>query len=340
MSVQVQVNGQWVTVADVLPVGAIIEIGNVVQIYTGNPSVQLWLPCNGAPVSRTTYAALFAAIGTTFGSGDGSTTFNVPANEQLELRNVVNITTGQTFGAFVGDTDIFINNTTGASIDISAGAIQAGIRISVEEQSSTQNITIYTDAAHTQSAVLSKGMIHLEWDGTQWRLIGETVRVSSTYTSSSSFKTPFAAVYQMDIESGGGGGGGAYNPASTGGANGGAGQRGGFIRAFKNYPAGVALTITVGGGGAGAPNGTSDGSAGGTSSVNDGSNTYSVTGGAGGIHNGASGSGGDSVSCPLLYSTGIVDPNHPANGGAGGSCGAYGNTGGSAGQPGVVWISF
>ena len=37
-----------------------------------------WLKANGAAVSRTTYASLFAAIGTTFGSGDGSTTFNVP----------------------------------------------------------------------------------------------------------------------------------------------------------------------------------------------------------------------------------------------------------------------
>lgn len=37
-----------------------------------------WLKANGAAVSRTTYAALFAAIGTTFGNGDGSTTFNLP----------------------------------------------------------------------------------------------------------------------------------------------------------------------------------------------------------------------------------------------------------------------
>ena len=37
-----------------------------------------WLVCNGAKVSRTTYAALFAAIGTTFGAGDGSTTFTLP----------------------------------------------------------------------------------------------------------------------------------------------------------------------------------------------------------------------------------------------------------------------
>ena len=37
-----------------------------------------WLICNDAAISRTTYSALFTAIGTTWGVGDGSTTFNVP----------------------------------------------------------------------------------------------------------------------------------------------------------------------------------------------------------------------------------------------------------------------
>lgn len=37
-----------------------------------------WLLCNGQAVSRTTYAALFAAIGTRYGAGDSSTTFNLP----------------------------------------------------------------------------------------------------------------------------------------------------------------------------------------------------------------------------------------------------------------------
>jgi phage-related tail fiber protein len=37
-----------------------------------------WLKANGAAVSRTTYSKLFAAIGTTWGAGNGSTTFNVP----------------------------------------------------------------------------------------------------------------------------------------------------------------------------------------------------------------------------------------------------------------------
>jgi phage-related tail fiber protein len=37
-----------------------------------------WIKANGAAISRTTYASLFAAIGTVHGSGDGTTTFNVP----------------------------------------------------------------------------------------------------------------------------------------------------------------------------------------------------------------------------------------------------------------------
>ena len=45
-----------------------------------------FLKCDGSAVSRTTYAALFAVVGTTYGAGDGSTTFNVP---DLRDRTVV-----------------------------------------------------------------------------------------------------------------------------------------------------------------------------------------------------------------------------------------------------------
>lgn len=46
--------------------------------YWGTSAPSGWLFAYGQAVSRTTYAALFAAIGTTFGAGDGSTTFNLP----------------------------------------------------------------------------------------------------------------------------------------------------------------------------------------------------------------------------------------------------------------------
>ena len=53
------------------PIGAL-------QMYAGSTAPQYWLICDGSAVSRTTYASLFNAIGTTYGAGDGSTTFNLP----------------------------------------------------------------------------------------------------------------------------------------------------------------------------------------------------------------------------------------------------------------------
>lgn len=58
-----------------------------------------WLLCDGSAVSRTTYATLFALIGTTYGVGDGSTTFNLPnpQNRFLLTRNS-GMSVGQTGG--------------------------------------------------------------------------------------------------------------------------------------------------------------------------------------------------------------------------------------------------
>ena len=63
-------DGEWHP-ADSTPVGAIVW-----SAATSAP--EGYLLCNGATVGRTTYAALFAAIGTTYGAGDGSTTFALP----------------------------------------------------------------------------------------------------------------------------------------------------------------------------------------------------------------------------------------------------------------------
>ena len=53
------------------PAGTIITFG-------GTTAPTGYLECDGSAVSRTTYADLFAALSTTWGTGDGSTTFNVP----------------------------------------------------------------------------------------------------------------------------------------------------------------------------------------------------------------------------------------------------------------------
>lgn len=58
-------------------VDAILPVGIMIPISHGSYPTG-WLVCAGQAVSRTTYAALFAVINTAYGTGDGSTTFNLP----------------------------------------------------------------------------------------------------------------------------------------------------------------------------------------------------------------------------------------------------------------------
>lgn len=71
-----------------LPTGAMLD-------YAGTSAPSGFLLCDGSAVSRTTNAALFAAIGTIWGAGDGSTTFNVP-----DLRRRTTIGAGGTAVTF------------------------------------------------------------------------------------------------------------------------------------------------------------------------------------------------------------------------------------------------
>lgn len=56
----------------------LLQPAGTVIAFAGNSAPDGYLICNGAAVSRTTYDKLFAIIGTTYGTGDGSTTFNLP----------------------------------------------------------------------------------------------------------------------------------------------------------------------------------------------------------------------------------------------------------------------
>jgi len=60
----------------------------LVAPFAGTVIPSGWLPCNGAAVSRSAFAALFAAIGTAHGAGDGLASFNVPDYRGLFLRGV------------------------------------------------------------------------------------------------------------------------------------------------------------------------------------------------------------------------------------------------------------
>lgn len=82
------------------------ELVGEVAFFARSTPPSGWLKANGAAVSRTTYAALFAAIGTTFGAGDGRTTFNLPDLRGEFLRGLDdgrNVDGGRRLGTHQGD---------------------------------------------------------------------------------------------------------------------------------------------------------------------------------------------------------------------------------------------
>jgi microcystin-dependent protein len=85
----------------------------VVNPYAGSSAPTGYLLCYGQAVSRTTYSGLFSAISTNFGTGDGSTTFNVP-----DLRDRVIFGKGNMGGSDAGIIDSLLTSTTlGATYD-------------------------------------------------------------------------------------------------------------------------------------------------------------------------------------------------------------------------------
>ena len=88
-------------------VGSMIEnpykmkVGSIMPWSTNTAPVG-WLKCDGSAISRTTYKALFNVIGTSFGSGDGTTTFNIP-NGRIAVANQIPVKgTGKTLGLYNG----------------------------------------------------------------------------------------------------------------------------------------------------------------------------------------------------------------------------------------------
>ena len=110
--------------------GAQILPAGVVMPYGGAAAPAGWLECNGAAVSRTTYAALFTALGTAFGAGDGSTTFNVPDLRGEFIRGWDNgrgIDTGRARGSAQADAFQGHRHNLKQAVNVSAAAGTPGI---------------------------------------------------------------------------------------------------------------------------------------------------------------------------------------------------------------------
>jgi len=129
--------------------GLSVGLGNVTQVpagivsaFAGVTAPSGWLMCYGQAVSRTEYSALFTALSTTYGSGDGSTTFNIPDMRGRAIAGVDNM--GGTAASRLTSTVLSASNTLGAT-----GGTQTHTMSSAEMPSHTHTQDSHN---HTQNA--------------------------------------------------------------------------------------------------------------------------------------------------------------------------------------------
>lgn len=145
-----------------------------VMAFAGSTTPDGWLLCDGSAVSRTDYAALFAVIGTTYGSGDGSTTFNLPDLADKFIQGNATSGTVKTAGLPNITGNITPQIPTGANSYVSAPTSVSGAF--ANGSSGTRNYW-------TSSGTTSKS----DWG---WATTFEASRSSSIYGNSTTVQPP------------------------------------------------------------------------------------------------------------------------------------------------------
>ena len=137
---------------EIMPSGSIIAFGGAAAPDAG------WLLCDGSNVSRSTYARLFAAISTAYGTGDGSSTFGLP-----DLRDRVLLGKGSNNGTVGTETgsaaaSSVITNATGTIASVTTGATTNSLSTttgtfatSAKDSATGTALTGTTNSSHTHS---------------------------------------------------------------------------------------------------------------------------------------------------------------------------------------------
>jgi microcystin-dependent protein len=178
-------------IATIGPVGAVLP-------FAGSSAPAGYLLCDGSAVSRTTYANLFTAIGTTHGEGDGSTTFNIPDYRGRFLRGVDGATsrdpdaasrtamnTGGNTGDNVGSLQGYDggNHTHGGGTGTANGSLSAQVFVNSSQNTNVRHRTI---TSWTSNDDASNGDTGASNDtGTRGAIVVGATATNNSYSSES-----------------------------------------------------------------------------------------------------------------------------------------------------------
>lgn len=150
-----------------------------------------WLECDGSAVDRTTYSALFSAIGTTYGVGNGSTTFNLPDLRGEWIRGWANaraVDTGRAIGSTQAEM-IGPHNHTASSSSSSSSSTSGSFSGSTSSDGAHTHGTNYGNDAGGSSAtqVTSPGaantQVNTTSSGTHTHTVSGSISASTTTTT-------------------------------------------------------------------------------------------------------------------------------------------------------------
>jgi microcystin-dependent protein len=178
------------------PVGEIISTGSI----TPDPG---FLYCNGAAISRTQYSDLFSKIGTTYGVGDNSTTFNIPNLQGVFARGAGSQTITDGFGAIAhaatlgaAQNDMSQGHYHNLDATVTANIGQTnGLNIQYTNSAATGNYANVANNSGNRPAPQAQGMVTNGSSGTP-RVGGETLPANVAVA----YHIRYQASYQMSAD--------------------------------------------------------------------------------------------------------------------------------------------
>jgi microcystin-dependent protein len=186
------------SIGNVTSVESLVPVG-VISAYAGISAPSGWLMCAGQAVSRSTYAALFTALSTTYGVGDGSTTFNLPDLRGRVPAGVDNM--GGSAASRLTNAVLTASNTLGATGGAQTHTLDSS-QIPAHSHPNTLGSNTVAATSHTHgSSGLTAGMNMFNTGGTNY--IDFEVRGGATYSENQRAWFPLAGAGVGGLAEGG-----------------------------------------------------------------------------------------------------------------------------------------